>query len=152
MLVFWHKRWVWLVMQGGNKCPHILTWMFQSKLKEKQSPCKVFMRSSRQRSKRNAKIIVWEYIPPHDAMTGNSGCLAMDLMLPEHFPKKQPNSLPVRNKSRKKNKKSIAHNHKCTHTKKILQLTAIYNYHSSTSANVIYKISATLRQSNRSQQ
>lgn len=34
---------------------------------------------------------------PHDAITGNSGCLAMDLILPEHFPKKQPNNLPVKN-------------------------------------------------------
>lgn len=46
---------------------------------------------------------IGNYIPPQDAMTGNSGCLAMDLMLPEHFPKKQPNNFPVRNKSRKEN-------------------------------------------------
>lgn len=33
---------------------------------------------------------------PHDAMTGYSGCLAMDLILPEHFPKKHPSNFPVR--------------------------------------------------------
>jgi hypothetical protein len=32
---------------------------------------------------------------PQDAITGSSGCLAIDLMLPEHFPKKQPNNFPV---------------------------------------------------------
>lgn len=32
---------------------------------------------------------------PQDAITGSSGCLAIDLMLPEHLPKKQPNNFPV---------------------------------------------------------
>lgn len=32
---------------------------------------------------------------PHDAITGKSGCLAMDLILPEHLPKKHPNNFPV---------------------------------------------------------
>lgn len=47
---------------------------------------------------------------PHDAMTGNSGCLAMDLILPEHFPKKHPTNFPVRkqciNKKKKRYKES----------------------------------------------
>jgi hypothetical protein len=33
---------------------------------------------------------------PHDAITGSSGCLAMDLILPEHFPIKHPNNFPER--------------------------------------------------------
>jgi len=32
---------------------------------------------------------------PHEANTGNSGCLAMDLILPEHFPRKHPNTFPT---------------------------------------------------------
>lgn len=32
---------------------------------------------------------------PHDAITGSVGCLAMDLILPEHFPRKHPNNFPV---------------------------------------------------------
>ena len=31
---------------------------------------------------------------PQDAITGSSGCLTMDLILPEHFPMKLPNSFP----------------------------------------------------------
>lgn len=31
---------------------------------------------------------------PQEAIIGRSGCLAIDLMLPEHFPKKHPNSFP----------------------------------------------------------
>lgn len=31
---------------------------------------------------------------PHDAITGNSGCLAIDRMLPLHLPTKHPNNLP----------------------------------------------------------
>lgn len=42
---------------------------------------------------------------PHDAMTGNSGCLAMDLILPEHFPKKHPTNFPVRKQCINKKKK-----------------------------------------------
>lgn len=36
---------------------------------------------------------------PHDAITGSSGCLTMDLILPEHFPKKLPNSFPKMHKT-----------------------------------------------------
>ena len=32
---------------------------------------------------------------PQNAITGSSECLAIDLMLPEHLPKKQPNNFSV---------------------------------------------------------
>lgn len=34
---------------------------------------------------------------PQEARTGNSGCLAIDFMLPQHLPTNEPNILPAIN-------------------------------------------------------
>lgn len=45
---------------------------------------------------KNVQIGLEQISSPHEAIIGNSGCLAIDLMLPEHFPRKQPSSFPVK--------------------------------------------------------
>lgn len=63
---------------------------------------------------------------PHEAITGSSGCLAMDLILPAHFPIKHPRSFPTIFKI-KMNKRKY---HDRSEKKHILRsmLTTCYGY------------------------
>ena len=67
--------WVCVCVCANGLCKYLCPYEFQCKLTQEKTIQHVNI--------------------PHDAITGSSWCLAIDLMLPEHLPKKHPNNFPV---------------------------------------------------------